>query len=138
VLCDGSPKGAHRAREEGGVGKTSKRKRPRKARPARGAPTPAHRSADREARLRAFNLDARAAAGGMIDLAELRLVIPRHRVWFYRNERAGRFPKRRRIGPGAIVWSAREVLDFLRAAPQGPAAQHEQLKHRAANDTATA
>src|SRR5260221_6330439 len=138
MLRDAARRSRFQPREEGGVSKASKTRRPKKARAARGAPVAVHRSADREARLRNFNIEQRAAAGGMLDFDELRSVVPRHRVWFYRNERAGKFPKRRQLGAGAVMLFAREALDYLMGAAQGPGTRPTATAAAPPAQTATA
>jgi predicted DNA-binding transcriptional regulator AlpA len=35
-------------------------------------------------------------------------------------ERAGLFPRRRRLGQNSVAWVAEEVDDWIKARPQGP------------------
>src|SRR5262245_20626513 len=41
-------------------------------------------------------------------------------VWIWREERAGRFPARIRLGSGAVAWRAREIAEWVASRPRGP------------------
>lgn len=44
------------------------------------------------------------------------------RVQTWRDERAGKFPRRIRLGPNSVGWDEAEVLAWLEALPRGPGA----------------
>ena len=48
-----------------------------------------------------------------VDRHGLKRLVPYSRSHVDRLEKAGQFPKRIKIGPGRIVWSSREVLDWI-------------------------
>jgi prophage regulatory protein len=56
----------------------------------------------------------------LIGLRQLQSRIPKSRTWFWRMERAGMFPRRRRIGPNSVAWVAEEVDDWIEKTPTGP------------------
>lgn len=56
----------------------------------------------------------------LIGLKELQTRIPKSRTWFWRMERAGMFPRRRRIGANSVAWVSEEVDDWIESRPQGP------------------
>ena len=57
----------------------------------------------------------------LIGLKELQSRVPKSRTWFWRMERAGLFPARRRIGPNSIAWVSDEVEQWIKSRPLGPA-----------------
>jgi prophage regulatory protein len=53
----------------------------------------------------------------LIGLKQLQTRVPKSRTWFWRMERAGLFPRRRRLGPNSVAWVAEEVDDWIKARP---------------------
>ncbi len=51
----------------------------------------------------------------MLRLHELQQIVPFSDVHLTRLERAGKFPKRIKLGPGRRVWDEDEVLDWVEA-----------------------
>lgn len=49
---------------------------------------------------------------------ELRRLVARSRAQIWRDERAGKFPKRVRIGPNAVGWFADEIAAFQEKLPR--------------------
>jgi prophage regulatory protein len=56
----------------------------------------------------------------LIGLKQLQARVPKSRTWFWREERAGRFPRRRQIGANSVAWVAEEVDAWINSRPQGP------------------
>jgi len=48
-------------------------------------------------------------------LPELQQIVPYTNVHLHRLEKAGRFPKRIRLGPARVVWRLDEVLKWVEA-----------------------
>lgn len=61
---------------------------------------------------------------GLISLADVQRLIPHSRTWFFRRERAGRFPKRlsKRSKGEAVLYVRAEILAYIAAAA---ATRHE-------------
>jgi predicted DNA-binding transcriptional regulator AlpA len=57
----------------------------------------------------------------LIDMPTLREIIPRSETWFWREEKAGRFPLRIQLSENAVAWDEQAVLDWIAARPRGPA-----------------
>lgn len=55
----------------------------------------------------------------LIDMRELRLLVPYSRTQFWRLEKLGLFPARIRLGPGRVAWSLGEVQDWIRRKKEG-------------------
>lgn len=49
----------------------------------------------------------------MLRLPEVLAAVGVSSVTLWRWERAGRFPRRRRIGPNAVAWRASEVKEWI-------------------------
>jgi prophage regulatory protein len=58
----------------------------------------------------------------IVRVRELEGLVGRDSVSIWRDERAGRFPKRLKIGPRAVGWLESEILEWLqkRAAERPP------------------
>ena len=55
----------------------------------------------------------------LINRKELRRLVPYSDSQIYRMEKAGRFPKRIRIGPGRVAWSYADVSEWIECKRQG-------------------
>lgn len=44
---------------------------------------------------------------------ELSKIVPLHRTTIWRLERAGLFPRRKKIGPNSIAWLESDIQDWL-------------------------
>ena len=55
----------------------------------------------------------------LIGRRELESRIGRKDPWFWRQEKAGRFPQRIRIGPNSVAWDLGEVEAWLDSLPRG-------------------
>jgi predicted DNA-binding transcriptional regulator AlpA len=51
----------------------------------------------------------------LIGLKQLQARVPKSRTWFWRMERAGRFPRRRQIGTNSVAWVAEEIDEWMGA-----------------------
>ena len=54
----------------------------------------------------------------LIDFKELQKLVPYSRTQIWRLENLGLFPKRIRLGPGRVVWSLSEVLEWIECKKQ--------------------
>ena len=45
-------------------------------------------------------------------------------IW--RDEKAGKFPRRRRIGPNAVGWRSDEIRDWIDSRPVAPVQQADE------------
>ncbi len=52
---------------------------------------------------------------------EVRTQVGLSRTTLWRAERAGKFPRRLRLGPNSVGWLASEVRDWLESRPRGMA-----------------
>lgn len=53
--------------------------------------------------------------GRNLRLNELQQIVPYSNVHFHRLEKAGKFPRRLRLGPGRVVWRLDEVMEWVAA-----------------------
>jgi predicted DNA-binding transcriptional regulator AlpA len=88
---------------------------PKPKTPAEAAEHAKRKRERRAARLDGFSLDARVLAGGLVCFEEVQQLIPKHRTWFHRAEKDGRFPKHSTIG-SSVFWKASDIKDFLTTA----------------------
>ena len=56
--------------------------------------------------------------GKLIRLPEVLALVGLCRSTIYRLEAAGLFPQRRKLGPRAVAWLKREVLEWIERRPQ--------------------
>ncbi len=50
----------------------------------------------------------------LVRAAELSRIVALSRTQVWRLEKAGKFPRRRRLGPNSVAWLLSEVQEFLR------------------------
>jgi prophage regulatory protein len=43
----------------------------------------------------------------------------RSRTWLWRQERAGRFPRRLQLGPNSVGWLLSDIEEWMRTLPRG-------------------
>jgi len=55
---------------------------------------------------------------GILSSEDVELVSSYSRTTIWREERAGRFPKRVQLSPGRVGWIGAEVLEWIRSRPR--------------------
>ncbi len=58
--------------------------------------------------------------GRLLKTREVMALTGRSEVWIYRQEKAGRFPARLRLGPNSVAWDEAEIIAWRDSLPRGP------------------